>query len=259
MKKLIVANWKMNPQNLTDARRLASSIEHRMSKVSNQAEVVICPPFTFLAPLSHYTQQVRLGAQNVSWAEKGAFTGEISGHMLKQWNVEYVILGHSERRMYLGETDSMVAAKVIAALNDKITPVVCLGGETGAIKSEMKTLTTKQFIKITKDLDKKHIEKIIFVYEPIWAISTMKNAKPATGEHAAEMVLHIQSLLAKKLGLDRAKQVRILYGGSINRENVREFAAFPEIDGALVGAAALDIENFWAVISEFARESVHKS
>ena len=259
MKKLIVANWKMNPDALDTVRVLVSSLEHRMHKVASKAEVVICPPFTFMAPVAHYTYMTSLGAQNMSWAERGAFTGEISGAMLNNFKVKYVILGHSERRMYLGETDSMVNAKVIAALNSKITPIVCLGGEEGAIKSEMKTLVTKQFVKVIQGLDKKHIEKIIFVYEPIWAISTMKHSTPATGEHARELVVHIQNLLARRVGTERAKNMRILYGGTVNKDNVHEYARFAEIDGVLVGGASLELENFWTVINEFARESVHKA
>ncbi len=258
MKKLIIANWKMNPESIQDARALVSSLEHRMHLVFQKTEVVICPPFTFLPAIFHYHNLSHLGAQNMSWAERGPFTGEISANQLKAWNVQYVILGHSERRIYLGETDSMVNAKIIAALNTKITPVVCLGGEEGAIKSEMKTLVTKQFVKVTKDLDKKHLEKIIFVYEPIWAISTMRNSKPATGEHARELILHIQSLLGRRIGVERAKNMRILYGGTVNKDNVHEFARYPEIDGVLVGAASLELENFWRVIDEFNRESVHR-
>lgn len=258
MKKLIIANWKMNPESVEQARVLVSSLEHRMHMVFEKTEVVLCPPFPFLAPLMHYSHMTQIGAQNVSWAEKGAFTGEVSSSMLKNFRVNYVILGHSERRLYLGETDSMVNAKLIACLNAKLTPVVCLGGEEGAIKTEMKTLVTKQFVKTIKGLDKKHLEKIIFVYEPIWAISTMKNSQPATGEHARELVLHIQSLLGRRIGIERAKNMRILYGGTVNKDNVHEFARFPEIDGVLVGSASLDTGNFWQVINEFAREAVHK-
>lgn len=259
MKKLIIANWKMNPDTVEQARILVSTLEHRMHQVYSKTDVVICPPFTFLAPLSHYSHLSHIGAQNVSWAASGAFTGEISAAMIKNWRAEYVILGHSERRLYLGETDSMVNAKIIACLNAKLTPVVCLGGEEGAIKDEMKTLVTKQFVKVTKGLEKKHLEKIIFVYEPVWAISTMKNSKPATGSHALELVNHIRSLLGKRLTRERAANMRVLYGGTVNPDNVHEFAKFPQIDGALVGAASLDPEKFWDIINEFARESVHKN
>ncbi|HEX5429640.1 MAG TPA: triose-phosphate isomerase [Patescibacteria group bacterium] len=259
MKKLVIANWKMNPQKLEDARVLVSGLEHRMYGAFKKADVVICPPYTFLPPLSHYSHLTAVGAQNVSWAQSGAFTGEISADMLKMWKVQYVILGHSERRLYLGETDSMVNAKIIAALNAKLTPVVCLGGEEGATQDKMKPLVTRQFTAVTHGLERKHLEKIIFVYEPVWAISTMKNSQPATGEHALELINHIRTLLAKKISKERAANMRVLYGGTVNRDNVNEFARYPQIDGALVGAASLDAENFWEVILEFARESVHKN
>src|SRR5690242_8780584 len=114
MKKLIIANWKMNPHSVEDARRLVSSIEYRMHAVSGHTEVVVCPPFVYMPPLMHYIHGVKLGAQNVSWVEHGAMTGEISLAQIKQWNVQYVILGHSERRLYMGETDSVVNAKIIS-------------------------------------------------------------------------------------------------------------------------------------------------
>jgi triosephosphate isomerase len=211
-----------------------------------------------LAPFSHYAHNVRLGAQNISWAESGAFTGEISAPMVRQWDVEYVILGHSERRLYCGETDESVAKKIVTALKNKLAPVVCLGGEEGAKKTGMKRLVSKQFVAATKNLEKDDIHKIIFAYEPIWAISTMKNSKPATGDHAAELINHIRGLLAKKLGKDQGASAKVLYGGTVNKTNVHEFSRYPEISGALVGGASLDSDNFWEIVKEFRRESIHK-
>jgi triosephosphate isomerase (TIM) len=257
MKKLIIANWKMNPQTIDEARRLVSSFEYRMHAVSGHTEVIVCAPFVYLAPLTHYVHQIKLGAQNMSYVEHGAMTGEISAGQLRQWNVSYVILGHSERRLFMGETDSVVNAKIETALKHKITPIVCLGGEEGAEKDEMKSLVTRQFNKVTKGLDKKELEKIIYVYEPVWAISTMKKSQPATSEHALEMTNHIYALLEKKIG-KLAHSVRVLYGGTVNRDNVTDYAKHPQIDGALVGAASLDSDNFWHIVSEFNRESIHR-
>ncbi|HEX9503268.1 MAG TPA: triose-phosphate isomerase [Patescibacteria group bacterium] len=257
MKKLIIANWKMNPQTIEEARRLVSSFEYRMHAVSDHTEVVVCAPFIYIAPLTHYIHEIKLGTQNISWVEHGAMTGEISPGQVRQWNVNYVILGHSERRLYLGETDSMVNAKIVSALKYKITPIVCLGGEEDARKDEMKALVSRQFTKVTKGLDKKQLEKIVFVYEPIWAISTMKKSQPASGEHAIELITHIYDLLEKKIG-KMARNVRVLYGGTVNKDNVSEYAKYPQIDGALVGAASLDADNFWQVVSEFNRESIHR-
>lgn len=258
MKKLVIANWKMNPKTVQTARTLFMSIEHRMPVVAAYTEVGMAVPFVFIPPLTHYSHMVKLGAQNVSWAESGALTGEISGVQLKAWDVEFVILGHSERRIYLGETDSMVNEKIKACLQFHLTPVVCLGGEIGAKKADMQKLVTKQFNGVTKGIEKSDLHKLVYVYEPVWAISTMKNSKPATGEHAAELIEHIQFLLAKKLGQQMARNARILYGGTVNRHNVQEFSKYPVIDGALVGAAGLDSDNFYEIIKEFNREAIHK-
>jgi triosephosphate isomerase len=200
MKKLIVANWKMNPQTLDEARKLVSSFEHQMRFVDQHTEVVVCAPFVFLAPFSHFTHKVVLGAQNVSWLDKGALTGEISAQQLKEWKVEYVILGHSERRLYLGETDSAVNAKVIMALKHKLTPILCLGGEEGVNVDVIRTVVAKQLANCTRGLEKKDLQKIVYVYEPAWAISTMKNAQPETGEQANEMIQHIYELLEHRVG-----------------------------------------------------------
>lgn len=259
MKKLIIANWKMNPQSVEEARRLVSSVEHRMHIISTNTEVVVCPPFVYLPAFTHYIHRLKLGAQNVSWVEHGAMTGEISPAQIKQWNVSYVIVGHSERRLYLGETDSIVNAKIMAALKYKIIPVVCLGGEEGASHDDMKTLVSRQFSQVIKKLDSKQIASLVYVYEPVWAISTMKKSVQATGEHAAELIDHIYSLLEKKLGKATARNVRVLYGGTVNKDNVSDYAKYPQIDGALVGAASLDPDNFWQVVSEFNRESIHKT
>lgn len=248
----------MNPRTIEMARKICASLEHRMSAVSAYTEVAVAAPFVFIPALSHYSNLLHLAAQNVSWAEAGALTGEISGTQLKAWGIEYVILGHSERRMYLGETDSMVNEKVKACLHYRLTPVVCLGGEVGAKMADMQKLVTLQFNGATKGLDKSDLHRIVYVYEPVWAISTTKNARPATGEHASELILHIQNLLAKKVSKEMAHNCHILYGGSVNKNNVHEFSKYPIIDGALVGAASLDPDNFFEVIKEFNREAIHR-
>jgi triosephosphate isomerase (TIM) len=259
MKKLLVANWKMNPKTLDQARRIFLGIEHRMHFYQDKAEVVVCPPFLFLPALSHHAHYMKLGAQNLHWQDEGAFTGEVSPSQLATWRVEYVILGHSERRIHFDETDASVRLKIDAAIKHKITPIVCLGGDAKATQANMKRLTTRQFNAAVKGLDKKHLEKIIFVYEPTWAISTMKNAEPATGEHAADLIMHIREMIAKHVGVTRSASMHVLYGGSVNKANVHEFAMHPTIDGALVGAASLEPDNFIAVIKEFHRESIHKA
>jgi triosephosphate isomerase len=255
-KKLVIGNWKMNPQTPEEAVGLVTQLERQHRDGARHCAAVVCPPFVFLSQLSKHLGHLKLGAQNVSWAESGSLTGEISAKELKEFGVQYVILGHSERRLFMGETDSVVNAKLIESLKHGLIPILCLGGEEGAIEGEMKTLCTKQFIKCTKDIEKSDLEKIVYVYEPIWAISTMKNSKPATGEHAADVIDHIYDLLQHRLG-EKSQHVKVLYGGTVNKDNVAEYARHPQISGALVGAASLDADNFWAIVEEFERESSH--
>lgn len=247
----------MNPETIEQARGILLPIEHKMHLVQENLEVCVCPPAVFLAPLNHTSHNVVLGAQNVSWLDGGPLTGEVSGSQLKQWKVKYVILGHSERRIYLGETEEMISKKIVQVLKTRLVPVVCLGGDKAAKKDEMKPLVTRQFHAAIKNLDRKQIEKIVFAYEPTWAISTVKNSEHASGEHARELILHIQELLSHEVGEARAKNMLILYGGTVNKNNVHEYTKYPEIDGALVGAASLDPGDFWEVVHEFYRESIH--
>jgi triosephosphate isomerase len=258
-KKLIVGNWKMNPETLAEARQLVLGLEHRMPAAQKNVEVVVCPPAVYLAPFAHHVHLTKLGVQNINWADAGAYTGEISAGQVKQWGVSWVILGHSERRLYCGESDLLVNKKIIMALKHGLHPVVCLGGEKGAKEAGMKRLVTKQLNAAIRGLEKSEIQKIIFAYEPIWAISTMKNSKPATGEHAQELIKHIRVALTKKLGVSVSKTMRVLYGGTVNQNNVHEFSKYPEISGALVGGASLNSQNFWEIVGEFARESIHKT
>jgi triosephosphate isomerase (TIM) len=257
MKKIIIGNWKMNPDTLDQARQLVLGLEHRMHLVQRTTEVIICPPAIYLPPFFHHTHLLKLGGQNVAPADAGAFTGEISAGMLKQWGVGYVILGHSERRLFFSEKDADVNKKLHILLKHKITPVVCLGGDPKAKKSGMKALVTRQFNAVTKGIDKKEFAKTVYAYEPSWAISTMVNSEPASGEHADELITHIRSILAKKIGKEHAALVKVVYGGTVNKFNVHEFAKFPSIDGALVGGASLDSNAFWEIINEFNRESIH--
>lgn len=257
MKKLIVANWKMNPQAIAEAKKLLKELQNQTESVADRIEAVVCPPFVFLPALAFRTKHIKLGAQNVSWANSGALTGEVSALELKQLGVEYVIVGHSERRLYLGETDSVVNAKIMELLKHNLVPIVCLGGEENATEVGMRELVTRQFHNCTKDLSKSDLAKLVYAYEPVWAISTMQNSKPATGEHARELIKHIYDLLEKKIG-KQAENVKVLYGGTVNKDNVHEYAKYPEICGALVGAASLDANNFGEITKEFNRESIHR-
>ena len=258
MKKLIVANWKMNPSSLDEARRIFFGIEHRAHFYEDKVDIAVCPPYLFLPLLVHASHFVKIGAQNAAELDQGALTGEISCKQLALRGVKYVILGHSERRIFCKETDDQIRNKITQCLNEKLTPIVCLGGDIKATETTMKKLVTKQFNSAMDGLNAKQIGKMIFAYEPTWAISTFKKSKPATGEHAAQLIDHIRSLIKKKSTQFYAENATVLYGGSVNKVNVYEFSKSPTISGALVGAASLNPDGFMEIIKEFHRESIHK-
>jgi triosephosphate isomerase len=259
MKRLIIANWKMNPVTYDDARSIFFGIEHRAHFYSDKVDLAVCPPYLFIPLLIHASHFVKIGAQNAAEIDKGALTGEVSCKQLATRDVQYVILGHSERRIFCKETDDQVKNKINQCINEKLVPVVCLGGDLKATRETMKRLVTKQFNAAVAGLSSKQIGRIVFVYEPTWAISTFKNSKPATGEHAADLIDHIRDLIKKKTTQFYAQNAQVLYGGSVNKANVYEFSKWPTISGALVGAASLDPDSFIAIVKEFYRESIHKN
>jgi triosephosphate isomerase len=212
-------------------------------------EVVICPPFTdlFAAADKLKGTAVKLGAQNMHWEEKGAFTGEISPGMLKEISCDYVIIGHSERRQYFAETDDTVNKKVKSALQHGLLPIVCVG-ESLAQREEGTTMAwvLSQVEKALKDITSKQLEQIVFAYEPIWAIGTGKTASAAD---AQEVIGAIRKKIAKDYNQNVAEKVRILYGGSVKPENIKELMGEADIDGALVGGASLKPDSFYALCS----------
>ncbi|MCC7356650.1 MAG: triose-phosphate isomerase [Candidatus Doudnabacteria bacterium] len=225
MRKLIIANWKLNPLTLASAQQLAASVG------SSKHEVVICPPSAFLAQI----KVPILGAQDCFWKLKGPFTGETSPAQLKDLGVRYCIIGHSERRA-LGETDDMVAAKLQALLEQGITPVLCVGFGTtvGEDKLDVTEALRPQLDSALRDTDPK---KVVVAYEPVWAIGT---GKPATSEHAEQIALFIKT----KYGIEK-----VLYGGSVNGVNAQEFLSQNHIDGLLVGSNSLIPDEFNKIIT----------
>ena len=211
-------------------------------------EVVVCVPFTDIAMAKRMTKKtnIKVGAQNIHWAESGAFTGEISGAMLKELKVEYVVVGHSERRQYFGETDETVNKRVAAALAHRIRPIVCVG-ETLEERETGKTeeVLFRQITEGLKGFKSKDFDKIVIAYEPVWAIGT---GKTATKEEADETIGYIRRTIAKKFSKNIAEKVRIQYGGSMNPKNASELMSMPEIDGGLIGGASLKAEDFAKVV-----------
>lgn len=239
---LIVANWKMH-MTLDQASALTESVVRGCRDIQN-ADIVLAPPFTALAKVRKEVREssIRLGAQNIYWEEKGAFTGEVSPVMLKDAGCDYVIVAHSERRQLFGETDKSANRKVLAALTHDLIPILCVG-ETNAERDRGVTyvVVDRQVKEALKDVAETQLEKIVIAYEPIWAIGTGATATPAQAE---EVHQSIRGQLAKLFSANASDTVRILYGGSVKPDNVDDLMAEADIDGALVGGASLKADSF---------------
>jgi triosephosphate isomerase len=232
MKPIIVANWKMNPATLTEARQLFNSLAREIKNIKN-ADIVICPPFSYLAALKSEKNDLHLGAQDCYWEEKGAFTGAISAAMLASLGCRYVILGHSERRRYFNETDEMINKKIAAALNKDLKPILCIG-ETDTERKAGQT-----FDILEKQLKKNlpEINNVIIAYEPVWAIGTGNCCE-------TEKAKEVQQFLWKFI-----KNTPILYGGSVNSQNSGDYIDKSGFNGLLVGGASLDSSEFMKIIN----------
>jgi len=240
-KPIIAGNWKMYNTS-SEAKDLIEGLLPLVEK--REREVVICPSFVCLSEVSNLIKdtEVVLGAQNMHYEDKGAFTGEVSPVFLKEIGVSYVILGHSERRHIFGEKDSFINNKVKAALKHGLNPILCVG-ET---LEERETNITFEVIKnqingSLAGLEQENLGKLVIAYEPVWAIGT---GKTATKEDANEVIGYIRKLLTEKFGKDTGERTRILYGGSVKPANIKELMDMEEIDGALVGGASLNAVDF---------------
>ena len=244
---IIAGNWKMN-NTIAETKALIADLIPLVKDAA--CDVVVCTPYTDLATAVEATRgtNIKVGAENVHWAEKGAFTGEISAKMLVELGVEYVIIGHSERRQYFGETDETVNMRVKAALAAGLKPIICVG-ETLAERESGKTaeVVTRQTRAAFKDIDKDELDNIVIAYEPVWAIGT---GKTATAEDANDTIKVIRDTMAELYCPKCAEsRVRIQYGGSMNPKNASELMAMPEIDGGLIGGASLKAEDFSKVVN----------
>ena len=229
MKKIVIANWKMNPQTLQEAEELF--------RASNGA--IVCPPFIYLEELSKIKSGAVLGAQDISLSDEPGQTGEISGETLKQFGVKYVIIGHSERRWKLGESDETVNKKLKLALSHSLTPIICIGERSR--EDDFEGFLKKQVLATFAGLlSSEQAEKCLIVYEPVWAISTTPGARPDTSQSALESIRAIKQVLNSDLPF--------LYGGSVTSANVRDFLSLKEISGILVGGASLDKEEFLRIL-----------
>lgn len=244
-KPIIAGNWKMH-KTVPEAVAFAQGIKKLAA--GPDVEVVVCPPFTALVPVVKALDDtgIATGAQDVYWRDKGAFTGEISPLMLKDTGCRYVIIGHSERRQFFGETDEKVNLKVKAVLSHGLIPIMCVGEtlaerEAGVTKKVVRTQTEAGLSGLTRE----QVAGMVVAYEPVWAIGT---GKTASDEDAQEVIGFIRNLVKDLHGEGAAQQLRILYGGSVKPENTAGLMAQPDLDGALVGGASLEVESFAGII-----------
>ncbi len=242
---VIAGNWKMH-KTAGEARALARAIRNGVSDQA-RCQIVLAPPFTALAGVSEEIRgtPIVLAAQNVYWESKGAFTGEISVSMLEDIGCGMVIVGHSERRQFFGETDSTVNSRIRTILNSALQPIVCIGETLTEREAGMHHSKVAQQLAGSLDgLTRRNLLRIILAYEPVWAIGTGRTASPDT---AQEMHGYIREWLSERFG-EHAQEVRILYGGSVKPENIDTLMQQPDIDGALVGGACLEAESFLRII-----------
>jgi triosephosphate isomerase len=245
-KPLIAGNWKMFKTG-AEAVETARQLVDLVADISDP-EVMIAPPFTALAPVAEILKQSRilLGAQNMHWEKEGACTGEISPLMLVSAGCRYVIIGHSERRQYFGETDHSVNKKINAANNHDLIPIFCIGeSEQERESGQTFSVLDKQVKKGLEGFFADNMKTLVIAYEPVWAIGT---GKTATSDQAQEVHQFLRSLVGKLFGETLAKSIRILYGGSVKPGNISELMARSDIDGALVGGASLDAETFSKIV-----------
>ncbi len=246
-RKLIIAgNWKMN-KTVAESLDLANGLVRELKEVK-EVDIAICPPFTALSEVSKAVidSNIRLGAQNMSQNGYGAHTGEIAAGMLKEFSTKYVILGHSERREYQRESDELIAAKAKAAHEAGLKPIVCVGEQLEERESgNTENVVGTQVRGSLEGLTTEEMLGTVIAYEPVWAIGT---GKTATAEQAQEVHAFIRNLLADLFDADTAKAVRIQYGGSVKPDNARELMGQPDVDGALVGGASLDVRVFSELI-----------
>jgi triosephosphate isomerase len=247
-KIFIAGNWKMN-KTAAEARELCEALKASCAQFSGKVEIAVCPTFTSLTTAVEVLKgsNIKVGAQNIHWADNGAFTGEISGAMLKEIGVEYVIIGHSERRQYFGETDETVNKRIKAALKYDLKPIVCIGELLQERESGVTNSVLEKQIKGALDgISAEDMLKITIAYEPVWAIGTGKTATPDVAQETHEF---IRKTLAGLYGADVAEKITVQYGGSMKDSNSKELTAQKDIDGGLIGGAALKADSFTALIA----------
>ena len=247
IKKLIVANWKMNPRSQKEADTIFSSV-YNFAKISKNADVVVCPPFPFLSIGKKIkSQKVSLGAQNVSYAIEGAYTGEVSPLMLVSFGVKYVIVGHSEVRSQ-GETNEIINKKLLNIFKNKLTPILCIGESVRDSHGEYLSFIKNQILLCLANVSKTQMINLVVAYEPVWAIGESAT-REATPEEFVEISIFIRKIISDLYGAKIAHSIKILYGGSVHSENAKLFLLDGHADGLLVGRDSLNPKKFGAIIN----------
>ncbi len=245
VKKIIIANWKMNPQTAEEALRLVKGVSAQ--RLSKNIKLIIAPPFVYLDLVKkNCGKEIKLAAQNISWAERGAYTGEISGLMVKNLGCDYVIIGHSERRHKMGETDEMINLKLKEAFKVGLVPVLAVGEKEP--NDDIIKVLTRQIKSALEGIGVSEIGRLIIAYEPVWAISTSGIGMIDTPDHALSAALLIKKIIGNLYGSQWTADLPVLYGGSMTSENAYDFITQTGISGALVGGASLELQDFIKII-----------
>lgn len=248
-KNIVAGNWKMNT-TLDEGVELANEVNNLLKETPHNCEVVICVPFTHLTSVHAVIdpEQLGLGAENCSEHEKGAYTGEVSAPMVKSTGATHVILGHSERRQYFGENNEQLLAKTRIALANGLTPIFCVGEVLEERENGTYNDVVASQIEALFELSAEDFSKIVLAYEPVWAIGT---GKTATADQAEDMHAHIRRVIESKYGKEVADNTSILYGGSCKPDNAKELFSKPDVDGGLIGGAALKADSFMGIVTAF--------
>lgn len=248
-KNIVAGNWKMNTV-LEEGVELASQVNDKVKEMKRNCDVIVCVPFTHLTSVNAVIEPeyVALGAENCSEHEKGAYTGEVSAAMVRSTGASYVIIGHSERRQYFGENNEQLLAKTRQALANGLRPIFCVGEVLEEREQGIFNDVVTGQVEALFELTPEEFGKIVVAYEPVWAIGT---GKTATADQAQDMHAHIRKVIAEKYGQELADDTSILYGGSCKPTNAREIFSKPDVDGGLIGGAALDADSFIGIIEAF--------
>ena len=248
-KNIVAGNWKMNT-TVQEGISLAQEVNGLLKNMKANCDVVICVPFTHLVPVNGVIDQniVGLGAENCADKVKGAFTGEVSAQMVASTGANYVILGHSERRQYYSETNETLIEKTRLALENNLTPIFCVGEVLEERENGTYNDVVKSQVEALFSLSAEDFAKVVIAYEPVWAIGT---GKTATSDQAQDMHAHIRNVIAEKYGVELAQEISILYGGSCKPSNAKELFAKPDVDGGLIGGAALEAASFIGIVEAF--------